>query len=187
MHTATAVSYVAPALVPSSGNPSFRVYSVDPITFGILDYTTYFANMSDSSFQQDPIWQVLYSVKETYAPNMDPAAELTPQFWHNLTLTFENNDDIFQDFMARKTRESTPSTCTGDCKIAELCKLRAAESQYNCVQVTPGIHFKRDEHGHSHASYQPGDCEGSKLGEIMHGLKDNIHDVRQELIRRGLL
>lgn len=126
---------------------------------------------------------------------MDPAAELSPEFWHNLTLTFENDDVVFQEFLARKTREfaplplsSSPSPpCTGDCKTAELCKLRAGESQYNCVRVTPGIHFKRDEHGHSHATYQPGDCEGSKLGDIMHGLKDNIHEVHQELARRGLL
>jgi len=143
--------------------------------------------MTDPSFQKNPVWQVLYSVKQTYAPSMDPAAELSPQFWHDLTVTFEKDDAVFQDFMARKTREFVPSTCVGDCKTAELCKLRAAESQYNCGKVTPGIHFKRDEHGHSHAAYQAGDCEGSRLGEILHGLKDNIHEVHHELARRGLL
>jgi sphingomyelin phosphodiesterase len=48
---ATEVSYIAPALTPTRGNPTFRVYSIDPVTFGVLDYTVYFANMSSLSYQ----------------------------------------------------------------------------------------------------------------------------------------
>lgn len=35
--TAVMVSYIAPALTPTSGNPTFRVYSVDPVTFAVLE------------------------------------------------------------------------------------------------------------------------------------------------------
>lgn len=30
------MSYMAPTLTPTSGNPTLRVYDVEPVTFGIL-------------------------------------------------------------------------------------------------------------------------------------------------------
>jgi sphingomyelin phosphodiesterase len=33
------VGYIAPSLTPTSRNPNFRVYGVDPMTFAVLDYT----------------------------------------------------------------------------------------------------------------------------------------------------
>ncbi|MCJ1333221.1 hypothetical protein MMC10_009915 [Thelotrema lepadinum] len=49
--TASAISYIAPALTPTSGNPAFRIYTVDPTTFAVLDITTYAANLSLPSYQ----------------------------------------------------------------------------------------------------------------------------------------
>ncbi|KAJ5666024.1 acid sphingomyelinase [Penicillium maclennaniae] len=146
--TATVMSYIAPALTPTSGNPTFRVYSVDPVTFGVLDFEVYIANMSDPNYQTKPIWEKYYSAKEVYGslltpPVTDSSAELTPAFWHNVTALFENDDAVFQDYIARKTRGWDYLSCTGDCKTDEICQLRAAESQYNCVTITPGISFKK--------------------------------------------
>lgn len=132
--TATMMSYIAPALTPTSGNPTFRVYSVDPVTFGVLDFTVYYANISSSTYQDGPAWEELYSVKDTYGAALgvtDAAAELTPAFWHNVTELFENDDAIFQEYYTRKTRDYDTSTCTGDCKTGEICQLRAAQAQYN--------------------------------------------------------
>ncbi|KAK2603211.1 hypothetical protein N8I77_009685 [Diaporthe amygdali] len=147
--TATMASYIAPALTPTSGNPTFRVYDVDPVTFGVLDYTVYYANLSSPTYQTDgPAWEVLYSVKEAYGSLLgytDPAAELTPAFWHNLTELFETDDTVFQEYYARKNRNYGSSTCTGDCKTTEICELRAAQSQYNCGTVSPGINLKRSK------------------------------------------
>lgn len=56
--TANMVSYIAPSLTPSSGNPSFRVYSVDPVTFAVLDVTVYYANISSPTYQDSPTWEV---------------------------------------------------------------------------------------------------------------------------------
>lgn len=147
-NTATMMSYIAPALTPTSGNPTFRVYSIDPETYGVLDFTVYIADMSDPSYQTKPTWKKYYSAKETYGPLLSPpvtdsAAELTPAFWHNLTVLFETNDSVFQDYIARKSRGWDVSACTGDCKSSEICQLRAAQSQYNCVKVSPGVHFKK--------------------------------------------
>jgi len=134
--TANMVSYIAPALTPTSGNPSFRVYSVDPITFAILDYTVYYTNISSPTYQSGPVWEKLYSVKETYGslltpPVTDAATELTPAFWHNLTMLFESNDTVYQEWYARRGRDYSTDTCTGDCKTDSLCRLRASQSQYN--------------------------------------------------------
>ena len=130
------VSYIAPALTPTSGNPTFRVYSVDPVTFAILDYTVFFANISSPTYQDGPTWEVLYSAKDTYGSLLDPpvtdtTAELTPAFWHNVTVLFENNDAVFQQYYARKSRDYDTSTCDSDCKATEICQLRAAQAQYD--------------------------------------------------------
>jgi sphingomyelin phosphodiesterase len=134
--TAVMVSYIAPALTPTSGNPTFRVYSVDPVTFAILDYTVYYTDMSSPTYQSGPVWEKLYSVKEAYGslltpPYTDPTAELTPAFWHNVTVLFENDDAVFQTWYARRGRDYSTATCTGTCKTAFLCELRASQSQYN--------------------------------------------------------
>ncbi|KAH8896938.1 calcineurin-like phosphoesterase [Thozetella sp. PMI_491] len=165
--TATMMSYIAPALTPTSGNPTFRVYSVDPVTFGVLDFTVYYANISSPTYQNNPTWEKLYSVKETYGAAVgvtDPTAELTPAFWHTVTELFESDDGIFQEYIGRKTRDFSTSTCTGTCKTAEICSLRAAQAQYNCATVSPGINFKRDA---STGGAVTGECDGSHAVPIL--------------------
>ena len=174
--TASVAAYVAPALAPDSGPPAFKVYDVDPVTFGVLDSTTYYTDMSSPDFQTYPQWKKLYSVKEAYGPLVNPpvtdkAAELTPAFWHNVTAMFETNDNAFQQYYARKRRAlSNPPTCTGDCKTTEICNIRAGESQFNCVPVVKGIHFKRDLEGRSEVRLREGfqdGCEGSHAVRIL--------------------
>jgi sphingomyelin phosphodiesterase len=100
----------------------------------VLDMHVYYADMTASTYQTDPTWELLYSVKDTYGSQLgytDSTAELTPAFWHNVTALFENDDTIFQEYISRKTRGYDVSTCDSDCKTAEICQLRAAQSQYN--------------------------------------------------------
>ena len=108
-NNALEVSYICPSMTPTSGPPAFRVYTVDPVTFGVLDVETYIANISAPDYQYGPVWQKYYSAKETYGPLVtpaltDPTAELTPAFWHNLTTVFQNNDTAFQGYITRMTR-----------------------------------------------------------------------------------
>ncbi|KAJ5812314.1 hypothetical protein N7474_008615 [Penicillium riverlandense] len=77
------MGYVAPSMTPTSGSPSFRVYEVDPVTFGIMHFTQYIANISDASYQIEPKWEPYYSAKKAYGsklstPVQDPSAEITP-------------------------------------------------------------------------------------------------------------
>jgi sphingomyelin phosphodiesterase len=175
---AVAVSYIAPSMTPTSGSPSFRVYSVDPETFAILDFTQYIANISDPSFQTNPTWQKYYSAKETYGPLVsppvtDPAAELAPAFWHSVTALFESDDAQFQDYYARKSRGFSPATCTSSCKTSEICQLRAAQSQYNCQVTTPGVHFSKRDANADGETYHQDECEGTAIRGIFWTLAEN--------------
>ncbi|KAJ5176348.1 uncharacterized protein N7482_002225 [Penicillium canariense] len=149
--TATAMGYVAPSMTPTSGPPSFRVYDIDPETFGVMDFTQYIANISDPSFQRGPEWVPYYSAKKAYGsklspPVQDAGVELTPGFWHNVTVAMEKDSSVFEDFWARRTRGYSVPACTGDCVTNEICALRGADAQYSCVQATPGFSFsKRNE------------------------------------------
>lgn len=197
--TATMVSYIAPALTPTSGNPTFRVYSVDPVTFGVLDYTVYYANLSSATYQTaGPEWAKLYSAKETYGGAMglalDAADELTPAFWHNVTELFESDDDVFQAYMARKTRDygvTSTSTCAGDCKTLEICQLRAAQAQFNCGTVTPGINLKKrtkrgmlDGDGSVQSAHDDHACESSAVAPVMSSIysEEGIDALRTALV-----
>ncbi|CEJ62002.1 hypothetical protein PMG11_10517 [Penicillium brasilianum] len=148
-NTATAMGYVAPSMTPTSGSPSFRVYDIDPVTFGVLDYTQYIANISDPGFQTKPNWVPYYTAKKDYGSKIsarpDDTAELTPAFWHNVTVAMEKDSSVFNEFWARRTRGYNVPACTGDCAKNEICALRGADAQYSCVQRTPGFSFsKRD-------------------------------------------
>lgn len=184
------VAYIAPSLTPTSGHPAFRAYAVDPVTFGVLDYTQYFANMSTDTYQTSgPSWAPLYSAKALYGaaltpPVTDAAAELTPAFWHAVTEAFEADDDLFQTYVAYKSRGYDPVACTGDCKTQEICGIRAAQSQFNCVPVTPGVTtgLRRRDVGEvgevggkggerattaqGKSGLPGGDCEGGKLASV---------------------
>jgi sphingomyelin phosphodiesterase len=150
--TATAMGYVAPSMTPTSGPPSFRVYDIDPETFAVMDFTQYIANISEPSFQTKPTWIPYYSVKKDYGGKLTPpppsTAELTPAFWHNVTVAMEKDSLVFNEFWARRTRGYSVPACTGDCVKNEICALRGADAQYSCVQRTPGFSFsKRDDGG----------------------------------------
>lgn len=148
-------SYIAPSLTPTSGMPSFRVYDVDPVTFAIIDSTTYIADMANPSFQTTgPVWTKYYSAKEAYGalldpPLTDPQAELSPAFWHNLTSLMLTDDAVFGAYIDRKTRGWKNETCTGTCKTNEICKLRAARSQDNCYEPKPGLKIRRKKEDQS--------------------------------------
>lgn len=175
---ALAMSYICPSLTPTSGMPSFRVYDVDPDTFAVLDATTYYADMADSGFQTSgPVWKKYYSAKEAYGGAVSPAvtdaaAELTPAFWHNVTVAMEGNDKLFDDYMARKSRGwNVDKPCRGACRDTELCQLRAGRSQDNCHVPTPGVHFsKRDMSGGAHSHGEHDDCGAPLTRDILHAL-----------------
>ncbi|KAI1199620.1 Metallo-dependent phosphatase-like protein [Nemania serpens] len=149
---AVAVSYIGPSMTPTSGNPAFRVYDIDPVTFGVLDITTYIANMSDPAFQsaEGPVWTKYYSARDAYGGLVNPplaplgrtlddkklnegTRELDPAFWHQVTERFEEDPAAFEEFFTRKRRGWQSDVCDDECKSGEICKLRAARAGDNCI------------------------------------------------------
>ncbi|CAJ2508167.1 Uu.00g093530.m01.CDS01 [Anthostomella pinea] len=168
---AVAMSYIAPSMTPTSGHPTFRVYTVDPDTFGVLDATTYIANMSNPAFQTTgPVWTKYYSAREAYGPLVTPPLaeeedeELTPAFWHNVTEALEQDPTAFEAYWARKRRGWEVDDCDEQCAEHEICKLRAGRAQDNCV--VPGIKkdlVRRPPKPHGLAD----ECTGSVTADVL--------------------
>lgn len=173
---ARAMSYIAPSLTPTSGMPSFRVYDVDPETFAVLDSVQYAADMADPAFQTTgPVWTRYYSAKATYGALLSPpltaaGAELTPAFWHNVTVALEDDEAEFGRYLARKSRGWNPQACAGDCYRNEICALRGGRAEDNCYKATPGLSFsKRDQVGNNAHD----DCGESTSAMVLRGLVTN--------------
>jgi sphingomyelin phosphodiesterase len=199
--TATAMGYITPSLTPSSGPPAFRVYDVDPVTFGVLDYTIYIANISDPSYQSGPAWKKYYSAREAYGPLVTPPimptdnVELTPGFWHNVTVAMKKDPSVFQAYWARQTRGWNVQNCTDSCVNNTICGLRGGDAQYNCYTPIPGFDFTsqpaaattkeqgssdfHDRHGrrrHRHPLRYGDRCEGSGLMSLLRGMASHDDD-----------
>ncbi|KAK5745900.1 hypothetical protein LTR17_001029 [Elasticomyces elasticus] len=183
---ANMVGYIAPSLTPTSGNPNFRAYSVDPVTFGILDYTVYSANMSAGDYHTTgPKWAEYYTFKTAYGslldpPYSDPLDEMTPAFMHNVTTLFQINDTAFQEYYDRKQRGWTPvgyGPCTGDCKTDEICQLRSSQSQYACMTPSAAIK-KREANGEQvlHARVES-ECSTSRMVGVLHAMARDLETV----------
>jgi sphingomyelin phosphodiesterase len=166
------MSYIMPSLTPTDGMPAFRVYSVDPVTFGVLDSVTYIADMTNPAFQTTgPVWTKYYSAKEAYGSLVSsvpgPEAELTPAFWHNVTAALQSSETAFQDYWTKKTRGWNVPACNDACKTSTICQLQAARSQDNCYVTSPGVHFKkRGSESHSHGAVYDNHCGESLLKDV---------------------
>ncbi|KAJ5095281.1 hypothetical protein N7532_007572 [Penicillium argentinense] len=186
--TATAMGYVAPSMTPTSGPPSFRVYEIDPVTYAVVDFTQYIANITDPTFQTKPKWVPYYSAKADYGsklspPVEDPHVELTPGFWHNVTVAMEKDPSVFQDFWARRSRGFKVPECTGDCISNEICALRGADAQYSCYKQAPGFSFeKRDGQGVkalSEESFQQPECNHAGMAPLFAKISHRARLARQ--------
>jgi sphingomyelin phosphodiesterase len=134
---AIATSYIAPSLAPSRGMPAFRVYDVDPDTFGVLDMKTYIADMRDPKFQERPVWKKYYSAKASYGvklnpPVNSPQAELTPAFWHNVTELFESDTTLLNTYCLRKTRGLDRQPPKRRERKQEICTIRGGRDEKEC-------------------------------------------------------
>ncbi|KAL7625525.1 hypothetical protein AAE478_004745 [Parahypoxylon ruwenzoriense] len=173
---ALAMSYIAPSMTPMSGHPAFRVYTVDPVTFGVLDATTYIADTSDPSFQSasGPKWTKYYSAREAYGPLVEGAGsgELTPAFWHNVTEALERNATAFAEYYARRSRGWRAESCEDECAAAEICKLRAARAQDNCAE--PGLRLDALEQRRAGRKIEEEECEASVIRDTIGSLAVDV-------------
>jgi len=175
-----------PSLTPTAGHPAFRIYTVDPVTFAVLDAETYTANMDDPAFQTTgPVWKRYYSAREAYGSAGGGApAELLPAFWHNVTAALEADPALFAAYYARKSRGWNVPACDAACARAEICGLRAARAENNCVVPQRGIHFSKRMEARAASHFEHRDeCGVSALREAVGSLAVR-HDIVELLGRR---
>ncbi|KAJ6527327.1 sphingomyelin phosphodiesterase [Mycena vulgaris] len=164
---AVGVGLIGPALTPTSGNPAFKMYEIDPDTFEVMDVHVIFTNISEPSFQIRPQWGRYYSVRETYGPlvGLSPNEPLSPAFWHNLTEVFAANETAFQMFNTFISRGGAVTACDAPsgCQNTTICDMRAFRSQDNCDTPTEGFSLSK----RASVSHDPGECEGMGLAHIL--------------------
>ncbi|KAJ7675216.1 sphingomyelin phosphodiesterase [Mycena rosella] len=163
---AVSVGLIGPALTPTSGNPAFKVYEIDPDTFEVMDASVMFTNISDPNFQIKPTWGLFYSARELYGPlvGLSPTEPLSPAFWHNLTEVFATNDTAFQMWNAFQSRDGAVIACDADCANTTICDMRAFRSENNCDTPSAGFALRKRA---GEASHDSDECEGAGLSHIL--------------------
>ncbi|GAA6057978.1 hypothetical protein JCM3770_004596 [Rhodotorula araucariae] len=144
---ANGIAFISGALTPTSGNPVFRVYDIDPDTYEVMDFVPHYTNRSEEQYQVDPVWRPYYSARQSYNSYLDPPfpddAPLNATFWHRVTEVFERNETVFQLFNERLSRGGKIEDCSGPvCKNNTICMLRSMRSESNCAVIQPGLSFK---------------------------------------------
>ncbi|KAJ7679352.1 sphingomyelin phosphodiesterase [Mycena polygramma] len=162
---AVSVALIGPALTPTSGNPAFKFYDIDPDTFEVMDASVFFTNISDPMFQIRPKWGLFYSARETYGPLVGLSAKepLSPAFWHNLTEVFAANDTAFQMFNTFMSRDGAVTACDADCANTTICDMRAFRSENNCDTPAEGFSLRK----RASVVHESGECEGMGLSHIL--------------------
>ncbi|KAF8524305.1 sphingomyelin phosphodiesterase [Hysterangium stoloniferum] len=195
--TADSIAFIGPALTPTSGNPAFKLYDIDPDTLEVMDMKVFITNTSDPNFQTKPTWQFYYSARESYGPLTTPplagSSPLDAAFWHRLTEVFESNNTAFQLFNERLSRGGDVQPCDdeGGCRNTTICDMRALRSQNNCDVPGPGFALKRDTIFQRHRTSERMECEGSNvaatLGSLISGaVPGDINEMVKQRIRGAI-
>lgn len=101
------VGYIGPSITPFSGNNAgWRVYQVDAKTFSVVDYQTYYANISESNTWTVPEWRFEYDARATYDPASEwgPNNPLNATFWHGVTDNMLLNNSLVETYNFLETK-----------------------------------------------------------------------------------
>ena len=153
---AVSIAYIAPSITPYQNlNPTFRVYSVHPVTYEIMDYDQYYASIPtfddlvESKANHGPVWRKLYSARDAYGDfhassqrntykagvELDHArwpwnAPLNGTFWAAVTDEMEQRPELVQTW-AEYTSSMSPRAkqCTSKkCQEAVICYMRSGST-----------------------------------------------------------
>ncbi|XP_059171990.1 sphingomyelin phosphodiesterase-like [Physella acuta] len=115
--------FVAPSVTTYSyNNPIYRIYTMDGdypgSSYAVLDYTSFYLNITDANLKGYPTWQLEYSAKQAY--NM---TGLYARDWDGLIQRMEKDDSLFQKFYGYYRNLYPVSPCQGTCKTDMLCDI----------------------------------------------------------------
>ncbi|KAL7071326.1 hypothetical protein ACQ4LE_009248 [Meloidogyne hapla] len=116
------VLFTAPSVTTFEGlNPAYRIYSVNPTDWEILDFETYFLNLSNTqTSKQSPKWEFLYSAKDEYKLN-----DLSASEWNELIKRIEKDPEIIRKFNRNYIRRDD-AFCGKKCMEKRICSIRAS-------------------------------------------------------------
>lgn len=101
-------------------NPAYRIYTADPVTHQLLDYETFFLNLTAIVSTAPPEWELLYTAKSEYGLKDMSAAE-----WNALIGRIESEPDWARKFNRNYVRRDDVP-CDAACLAKRVCAIRAA-------------------------------------------------------------
>lgn len=184
----------------SGGNPSFRIYEMDPDSFAVMDYVEIISNVQAPEYQVEPQWLPYYSARESYGGLLfdRPLAAHEPldgPFWHRVTEVFEQNNWAFNMFMQRLYRGARRVHCwSPQCKESWINTLRTARSEYARTAVKPhqpwrkrSLHLHGGDEEHEEDPNKSG-CSGraEDARALLRGMSAGVNEtVRRPYTHEG--
>jgi sphingomyelin phosphodiesterase len=101
------IGFVGPSVTPLTGfNAGWRMYQVDAKTFSVVDFQTYYADVSQSNMWTTPEWKFEYDAREIYDPTRkwgqnDP---LNGTFWNEVTTNMLTNISLVETYNLFETK-----------------------------------------------------------------------------------
>ncbi|KAH7728277.1 Protein ASM-1 [Aphelenchoides avenae] len=119
----TSVLYSAPSVTTFADlNPAYRIYSIEGnyegSSYDVIDFDTYFLNLTEATAEEAPRWDLLYQAKKEYE-----LKDLTPKSWHRLSERIHADPATYSKFLRNYARRWNYK-CDKQCRAELLCSLR---------------------------------------------------------------
>ena len=101
------VAFVGPSVTPLTGyNAGWRMYQVDAKTFSVVNFQTYYANVSESNLWTTPEWRFEYDARAIYDPanNWGKNYPLNGTFWNEVTAGMLTNVSLLETYNLFETK-----------------------------------------------------------------------------------
>ncbi|XP_053682199.1 sphingomyelin phosphodiesterase-like [Sabethes cyaneus] len=142
------VAFNAGGVVPFSNyNPNYVVYYVNPQTFEVTDFESFYFNLTEANLHplRDPLWQNLYSFSQDFnIPNVSPAS------LDGLARRFGSNPTDLHRYWELKVKRGDPFLergCDGSCLLGHLCSIvtNEANDDTKCNEMITLFRESEDE------------------------------------------
>lgn len=115
-------TWIAQSVTPwINYNPGWRYYEVDSETFSIVNSYNFYTKLNETFNDdgQEPVWERLYSARESYDPEgkWPSNAPLNATFWATVAEDIKDKGDVSQLYAGLSFRESpfVPRCSEGEC------------------------------------------------------------------------
>ena len=109
-------------------NVGFRIYDIDAKYKYITDSYNYIFNLTLANMDKnEPDWYLEYSARNAYGFK---SGYILPQNWIDLTLKFEVNNAMWDEYQFYQTKSARHVICHDQCKRDQLCDMRFTGDHY---------------------------------------------------------